>query len=265
MVQNYNLEPFDDYDFIDVEQSEYDDIKRSPDPTLVKDASMLRHYVNCHGKTKRLKEYLNLDCSEIDAIIQSAKGDTPICSDIPMNAPDLVANCRKEIKSKEDALRKNERLIRILKDKRVTLCGIGTRKVKLLLNKQIKQGDTYAKLYRLALEAEDKNITAKNTSIPYQEKVYNEKKRLIMQLANECRLLGLNYGYQKCENYSCDYILFFELPNMEQISFHTNLTKDELTNIPLYDKEWDKKECSTLNKIEETLTEVYFKNQKIKI
>lgn len=263
MEQNYNLEPFDDYGFIDVEQSEYDDIKRTSDPTMVKDASMLRHYVNCHGKTKRLKEYLNLDCSEIDAIIQSAKGNKPICSDIPMNAPDLVANCRKEIKSKENAMRKNERLIRILKDKRDTLCGIGTRKVKLFLNKQIKQGDTDAKLYRLALEAEDKNITAKNTSIPYQEKVYNEKKRLIMQLANECRLLGLNYGYQKCENYSCDYILYFELPNMEQISFHTNLTKDELANIPQYDKEWDKKECSTLNKIEETLSKMFFKKENV--
>ena len=227
--------------------------------SLVNNVSMLRHYVNYHGITKRLKEYLNLDCSEIDAIIQSAKGDTPICSDIPMNAPDLVANCRKEIKSKEDALRKNERLIRILKDKRDTLCGCGTRKVKLFLNKQIKQGDTDAKLYRLALEAEDKNITAKSTSFRYQDKVYNEKKRLIMQLANECRLLGLNYGYQQCDNYSCNYILYFELPNMEQISFHTNLTKEELESIPQYLEEWDNKECSTLNKIEETLSEMYFK------
>ena len=263
MAQYYNYYSFEDYDFVDVEQSVYDDIKFSDDPTNILNASMLRHYANCHGITPKLKGYLNLNCDDINAIIKQAKGNSLICSDIPMNAPDLVANCRKEIKSKKDAIKKNERLVGLLKDKRDTLCGIGTKRVKLFLNKQIKQGDTDAKLYRLALEAEDRNITAKSTCFPYQEKVYNEKKRLIIQLANECRLLGLNYGYQKCENYSCNYILYFELPNMEQISFHTNLTKEELSFSPQYNKEWDKKECSTLHKIEETLSKMYFKKENV--
>ena len=186
--KEYYYEPADD---------RYDDIIRSTEPSLINNVSMLRHYVNCHGITNRLQEYLQLDSRDINAIIQSANCYTQIMEDIPRTAPDLVENCRKAIMAKEYAKRKNERLVRLLKDKRDTLCGIGTKKVKLFLNKQIKQGDINAKLYRLALEAEERNIMAKNTSFPYQEKVYNVKKRLIMQLANECRLLGLNYGYQK--------------------------------------------------------------------
>ena len=57
--------------------------------------------------------------------------------------------------------RKNAGLCNQLYNSRNQMCGIGTRKVKLFLNKKMKEGDRNAMILRTALEAEDANINAK--------------------------------------------------------------------------------------------------------
>ena len=112
-------------------------------------------------------------------------------------------------------------------------------------------------MYRLALEIENKNIIAKETSYRYKDKVYAQKSELIRELNGVCRENNVVYGIQTTDNYSTNYVIYYELPNMEQISFHNNFTKDEINVIPKYTKEWDKKVNSTMGKIEAAINAVY--------
>lgn len=151
------------------------------------------------------------------------------------------------------ALQKNERLSEILHDKRETMCGMGTRKVKLTLNKLIKQGNRNAELYRKALEVEDCNIRAKESSYYYKDKIYRQKSRLLMELVDLCLKYDVVFGKQMVEGRETNCILYFELPFVEQISFHTTLGASEIDSIPDYQGQWDGKTCSTLDKLESAL------------
>lgn len=164
-----------------------------------------------------------------------------------------------EIK-REEAINKNIDLIEQLSRKRENMCGLGTRKVKLFLNKQIKNNDINAELYRMALEVEDYNIQAKECRGKFRDKKYNVKHRKIMELIDLCEKYGVKYGVEMKKERLSNAIFYFELPEMRQISFHTTLNNNDLDKYPKYDKEWDGEINSTLNKIEETLNAVYFKN-----
>lgn len=156
------------------------------------------------------------------------------------------------------ALQKNERLSKILHDKRETMCGLGTRKVKLLLNKRIKEGDKIAELYRKAIEVEDCNIRAKETVPYYKGKVYRQKHSLLMELVELCEKMGVTYGKQMTDGRETNCIIYFELPGVEQISFHTSLEPSDALQLPDYGKEWDGKQCSTLRKLEDAINERYY-------
>lgn len=156
------------------------------------------------------------------------------------------------------ALAKNEKLSKILHDKRETMCGVGTRRVKLMLNKLVKQGDRIAELYRKAIEVEDCNIRAKESSFYYKGKIYRQKSRLLLELVDLCLKSDLVVGKQMVEGRETNCILYFELPNVEQISFHTMLEEKESSFIPDYPKQWDGKTCSTLNKLEDALNKMYY-------
>lgn len=145
-------------------------------------------------------------------------------------------------------------LISQLHGKRETFCGIGTRKAKIRLNKLAKT-DTIAALYRKALEIEDKNIQAK--AYPsYREEYYEEKSLLIEDLIKTCLAENIKVGYS-CETteYEQDtiYIVYFELPNCEQISWHCT----DKPNCPVYDGVWDGKVNSTLPKLEKAILSRY--------
>ena len=87
---------------------------------------------------------------------------------------------------KDFAKIKNHDLIEQLSCMREKMCGIGTRKVKLLLNEKIKEGDYIAELYRTALEIEDLNISAKKYHGEYREKYYSKKNDNILLLSELC-------------------------------------------------------------------------------
>ena len=153
--------------------------------------------------------------------------------------------------SKEKAERKNKQLVGQLKDARNVFCkGLGTRRVKLMLNR-IGKTNKLAILLRTALEVEDCNIQAKRYLGDYKDHYYEKKSRMIRDLVVLCREMNLTYGISEVENYSTTHVIYFELPNCKQISFH--IIPMETEDLPQYDKEWDGKVNSTLGKLEEAI------------
>ena len=173
-------------------------------------------------------------------------------SSLRKNYKSVIESCKKARTAKQNALMRHKQLKYDLAYARNNFCGIGTRKTKMRLNKLAKNGDTLAKAYRLALEAEDKNITAKQTYFDYADKVYALKEQNIKELAELCIQESWEFGKQKSDVKDAKYIIYFDLPNCDQISFHTNL---DCSEYPSYEKEWDGKICSTLQKLEKTISE----------
>ncbi len=142
--------------------------------------------------------------------------------------------------------------------RKVEFCnGIGLRRVKLFLNKQIKKGDNVAKMYRLALEIECVNLAAKEYLMKYHSDYYNynRKEGLLRDLLDVCRDHGVNYGVQDSTVPAATHVIYFDLPECEQISFHTNLHEAE--SLPFYQGVWDGLKCSTLRKLETAILTKY--------
>ena len=143
-----------------------------------------------------------------------------------------------------------------LADKRKTMCGVGTRTLKLFLNKKIKGGDTIAGLYRTALEAEDANINAKKYFGEYSAQFYAKKEEMIFKLIGLCRCCGItSFGYTNNEDAFPKHIIYFDLPGCEQISFHCNLKTEWV--VPKYSGNWDGRIVSTLPKLERAIMNRY--------
>lgn len=140
-------------------------------------------------------------------------------------------------------------LVSSLRQARNQFCNIGTRKLKLRLNKLSKE-NTDAEYIRRLLEVEDVNIRAKGTRPYYRKRVYRIKDRMLRELVDFCEKHNYTYGAQETDDFSTKEILYFELPDGIQVSFHCN-------HIPAkkYEKEWDKQQNSTLPKIEKYIEE----------
>ncbi|MBR6492199.1 MAG: hypothetical protein IKT02_07735 [Bacteroidales bacterium] len=131
--------------------------------------------------------------------------------------------------------------------------GIGLRYVKLFLNRIIKDGDNVAKMYRLALEIEGVNIAAKKALMKYHSDYYNydKKEEMLRELICLCQGQNVNYGVQHSTVPAATHVIYFDLPECEQISFHTNL--EEADSHPVYNGEWDGRKCSTMGKLESAI------------
>lgn len=154
------------------------------------------------------------------------------------------------------AIRKIERPSNQLDNMRDTMCGIGTRRLKLLLNKLIKGGDQLAQAYRISLELEDVNIQAKRSYGQYQDKIYEKKHKLLIELMDLCRAQKYVFGHQCCKGRGVNVIIYFELPYVDQISFHTYRPSIPI-NIPPYKKEWNGIDNHTLPALEAALLVAY--------
>jgi len=142
----------------------------------------------------------------------------------------------------------NEKLIAELKHKRKNFAGIGTNKAKRRLNK-VSLTDPLAKVIRVALEIEDKSISAKNSYGTYREKIYRQKTKLILNLCDLFKEQGWTYGVQKSDVPPTTHVIYFEVPGCEQISWHFTPENDD-AGFPAYTGEWDRKQNSTMGKIE---------------
>lgn len=162
--------------------------------------------------------------------------------------------------SKYNALEKNFDLINQLDDIRTNALGIGTNKIKRRLN-SLAETNEIAKALRLAIEIEDVNIQAKKAYGKYKNKIYDKKTELIHEMFNLFDKNKWVYGIHKDKGFKTNSIVFFELPNTEQISFHCTL--NNLHDLPVYEKEWDGKINSTypklLNSIEKQFKEILLK------
>jgi hypothetical protein len=135
------------------------------------------------------------------------------------------------------------RQLNLLRD---TACGIGTRALKVRLNKLAKT-DPLALAARLALEIEDANVSAKKygrTKWSYRN--YDKKQELILQMITLFKHQEWVYGVHKSEYRFERGVIYFELPGCEQVSWHYD-HKD--APLPIYEKEWDGKRDSTLPKL----------------
>ena len=120
-----------------------------------------------------------------------------------------------------------------------TMCnGIGQRSIKLFLGKQIKSEDKIAELYKFALEAENFNINAKKyrntTAFSYKDDCYMKKEETIIKLTELCKQFNethenkIKYGKQYTDNYSTNYIIFFDLPSDEKEVEKMRLSDEEV-------------------------------------
>ena len=152
-------------------------------------------------------------------------------------------------------------LIRIGNRNKIDMCMLGQRRVKILLNSLSKTGDLIAAMYRLALEIENCNINAKkykdNKTFNYSSYYYKLKHKHLLQLVELVEKYNeqhqddiIVYGIQESDIIEPPYVCYFELPGMEQISFHSYSIK---ANMPTYSNDWDEKVNSTLWKIEQAI------------
>ena len=120
----------------------------------------------------------------------------------------------------------------------------------------MKNGDIIAQSYRLALELQDTNIVAKRQYGGYRDHTYEKKRNLLKELIGLCREQRWVYGYQSSSVIGVDSVIYFELPDMEQISFHTRM-RELGGGIPHYPKPWNGKENYTLIAIEQAIMSRY--------
>lgn len=118
---------------------------------------------------------------------------------------------------------KNQDLIAQLSEKRDSMCGIDTRR--------LKHGG-------------------------YRDQAYEKKRNLLKELIGLYREQGWVYGYLSSSVIGVDSVIYFELPDMEQISFHTRM-RELGGGIPPYPKPWNGKENYTLIAIEEAIMSRY--------
>ncbi len=150
--------------------------------------------------------------------------------------------------SQLDAERKNKELARQLANKRSTFAGIGTNKAKRRLNK-LGLTDHIAKAVRLALEIEDKNISAKQTYGEYRSDAYEAKYGFIIELAKLFQEHGMTFGIEETDNFSATHVIYFDIPGCEQVSWHFS-PKKAAKKFPTYPHKWDGLINSTLLKLE---------------
>lgn len=252
---------------------DYEMIAWCDDPRDIEDVSMMRHYVNCHGITGKLLNYMKCSSKEISDIYDYVRGYENIELMKDKNYRDRLISEGKERAERIDEVRqKNEDLVFNFKHhQQEGLCGnIGTRRVKLFLNTKIKEGDIVANAYRLALEAEHKNIDAKNSYGKYKDKIYDQKRLVIDELIELCLENGFICGYQNSDVRDTNFIIYFELPDMRQISFHSDIPNELFGKMKVYEKEWDGEVNSTIAKIECAIEKRYHNelvqyNEKVEI
>lgn len=155
---------------------------------------------------------------------------------------------------------KNDELIEQLHENRTEFLGIGTRKIKIRLNK-LSKDNIILKVIRLMMEIEDVNIQAKETYGKYRDRKYKMKVDLIIELIDIYKENSFRFGYHDSDVHKTNYIIFFEIPNTDiQVSWHSDLSSSQMVGVNKYDKVWDGLVNSTMIKLENYLKINYHKD-----
>lgn len=251
-------------DYYEDDGSNYSRIIYNDNPQLIDSVSLLRHYIHCHGVPPKLLDFLNMDVDTLEMVYYYCRGGITI-KELRKHAEEYIQEGIEKEERIAEAEKKNQELAVQLKSARKEMCGIGTRSVKLFLNKKMKAGDKNAEILRILLETEDYNIKAKDTSY-HPEWLYYKKGEFIKKCLGLYKNTELNYGIQHSDNYSANAIVYFHLPGTnEQISFHTNFENKEFEDYPEYKEEWDGLVNSTIPKIEKAIQNLYAEDIKVAI
>lgn len=237
----------------------YDEDEENIDLNNIKFVHQLRHYSNVVGD-KEVRQHLGLTKNEFNRLKYSnIHGKTNIEALLkkPFNEKYADIEYLQEQADEQDyakykARLKNEQLIGLLEEKRTDICTIGTNKLKRRLSKIGKTNELAAAL-RSFLDIEDINIQAKKY-YAYSDKLYSKKTEFLGLLIEKFQQNDWLCGHQyNTDNPNIPYIYFFELPICEQVSWHC----EQKFVINEYEKKWDGKINSTLDKIENAV-ETYF-------
>jgi len=227
---------------------EYDDYEEEIDVKNIKHLYELRHSCNVFGSDYVSKE-LNISNDKILNLYYSKiHGSTKLKEFFSVSDQEFQNMIDKYEQEIIDVENKNLQLIEDLKESRKLFAGIGTNKAKRRLNKLAKN-NPIAKAVRLAIEIEDKSISAKNSYGDYKEKIYNQKYNYIIKLCELFEQQKWIYGIQNSDIKMISHVIYFEIPDREQISWH--ITLKEFSKFPIYKKDWDNKKNSTIKKLED--------------
>jgi hypothetical protein len=149
-------------------------------------------------------------------------------------------------------------------DKRASMCGIGTKRLKNFLNRKAKEGDKAAEILYVALNVEDGRIMSRLYDAKFRVKriniVDNDLDKLIHLIAES----GIgDYGY--IEPPYCSFAITqaheeticIELPGDEQIGFVYRMYRDHDGLYKSYNKKLKQCGRTNLTKIEEAINKLY--------
>lgn len=235
--------------------NDYERISAAQDFSAISTVLMLRHFYNTWGIEHRgLIDYFHTNKQTLYDVCNIAPWDVDVRYAIA-----YIDDIRKEYKNKPWMEIDNKLENVNLHYQRENFCGVGTRRIKIMLNNIIKKGNEEALLYRLGLEIEDRIFTIQETNEYCQKLIIAQKQQIMKQLVVLCKKKKLNCGIYEADEKR---ILCYELPDTEQLSFE--LDESEGIEFPKYDGMWDGKLNTTFEKIEKVLV-LKFSNEIEKI
>lgn len=238
-------------------ENTFKQIKEINDPSLLTNVASLRFYIKNYGYTNALNSYLKLTNEQIYKITKYAYGKTLI-DDLIKNYDSMMEEFEENYKIMEKTHKKDNFNIEEMKTWRTNFGNIGSKKAKLYLNKQIKEGNLKATILRKLIEAEDEILKSQDNFF-YADFHMNNFVDLINEIIKlyETNKLNLNYGYEDTINEKEMHLLIFNLPNKDKIIYH--LTLSDLNGLKKYG-EPIKHEDETIpnyKKLEKYFLEIY--------
>lgn len=148
-------------------------------------------------------------------------------------------------------------------NKKASMCGIGTTRVREFLNHKSIEGDKAAEILRLALNIEDRRISSLVSKKDYFASKVIRVNQSLNNLINLIRKTGIgDYGYISTTQYTiCSdqdptcRTLYIDLPEGIQISF--TVPSSYMVFLKPYEKEVMSSDKSNLVRIEEALNKLY--------
>ena len=128
------------------------------------------------------------------------------------------------------------------------------KKVKLFLNKRLKEGDASARLLRMALEIETRQENA--IKHPKCEIIGNKMEDACKAYLDNLKKYGLRYGMIYTWEEPLPVVIIAELPNGSTIAYRCSHDL-KWADVPQYTSEWDHDFDSNRAKIEQNIIELY--------
>lgn len=159
------------------------------------------------------------------------------------------------------------RLMDLYDRKKYTFCGMGIQACKHLLNCLIKRGNTKAALYKALLDAECSYVymfkyiaCARSFATHYAENFYLK----VQNLLDVCLSCQIERGYTDSESFGMDSIVFMDIPEVGQVSYHTCLTSVTKKQMNIYNTEWDGNTDGIFIKLENAIMQTFSEEVKAK-